>query len=98
MPKFKRLLATTAALSVATLSPLLVAPLGADQKEDIQRLNEAATVFSEVMDAPDKGIPQDLLEKANCIVIVPGLKKGAFIVGAKYGKGFVSCRQAGRWS
>jgi lipid-binding SYLF domain-containing protein len=52
------------------------------------------------MEAPDKGIPTDLLERANCIVIVPGLKKGAFIVGAKYGRGFVSCRNktTGQWS
>jgi Uncharacterized conserved protein len=51
------------------------------------------------MSAPDKGIPQDLLEKAECIVIVPGLKKGAFIVGGKYGRGFISCRRAGSgWS
>src|SRR5215831_7690627 len=42
---------------------------------------------------PDKGIPQDLLEKAHCVVIVPGLKKGAFIVGGKYGKGYLSCRK-----
>jgi len=46
-----------------------------------------------VMDTPDKSIPQDLLTKAQCVVVVPGLKKGAFIVGAKYGKGFVSCRK-----
>jgi lipid-binding SYLF domain-containing protein len=45
------------------------------------------------MGTPDKGIPQDLLEKAHCIVIVPGLKKGAFIVGGKYGKGYLSCRK-----
>lgn len=45
------------------------------------------------MAAPDKGIPQELLEKAHCIVIVPGLKKGAFIIGGKYGKGFMSCRR-----
>ena len=44
------------------------------------------------MRTPDKGIPRDLLEKAQCIVVVPGLKKGAFVVGAEYGKGFVSCR------
>ena len=44
------------------------------------------------MGIPDKAIPQDLLNKAQCIVVVPGLKKGAFIIGAKYGKGFVSCR------
>lgn len=60
-----------------------------------QRLDEAATVISEIMDTPDKGIPQDLLDKAQCIIIVPGLKKGAFILGGKYGKGVVSCRKSG---
>ena len=45
------------------------------------------------MAAPDKGIPQDLLNKAQCVVIVPGLKKAAFIFGARYGKGYVTCRQ-----
>ncbi len=59
-----------------------------------KRLDAAATTFKEVMGTPDKSIPQDLLAKADCIVIVPGLKKGAFIVGAKYGKGFLSCRKA----
>jgi lipid-binding SYLF domain-containing protein len=58
-----------------------------------QRLDAAADVMSEIMSAPDKGIPQDLLEKSECIVVVPGLKKGAFIIGAKYGKGFMSCRK-----
>ena len=59
------------------------------------RLEAAAESLKEVMDTPDKSIPQDLLNRAQCIVIVPGLKKGAFIVGAKYGKGFVSCRREG---
>jgi len=72
---------------------LAAAPMLADESEPAKRLGEAATVFSEIMDTPDKGIPQDLLEKAHCIVIVPGLKKGAFIVGAKYGKGYLSCRK-----
>jgi lipid-binding SYLF domain-containing protein len=58
-----------------------------------KRLSAATDTFKEVMDTPDKSIPQDLLTKAQCIIIVPGLKKGAFIVGAKYGKGFVSCRK-----
>jgi lipid-binding SYLF domain-containing protein len=58
-----------------------------------ERLQTASTVLSEIMAAPDKGIPKELLEKAQCIVIVPGLKKGAFVVGAKYGKGFMSCRR-----
>ena len=66
--------------------------LSAEDKAS-DRLNEAATVFSEIMQAPDKRIPQDLLENAHCIVVVPGLKTGAFIVGAKFGNGFVSCRQ-----
>jgi SH3 domain-containing YSC84-like protein 1 len=59
-----------------------------------ERLTAAADSLKEVMGVPDKSIPQDLLGRAQCIVIVPGLKKGAFIVGAKYGKGFVSCRRA----
>jgi lipid-binding SYLF domain-containing protein len=58
-----------------------------------KRLQSAAEAFKEVMGIPDKAIPQDLLEKAECIVIIPDLKKGAFIVGGKYGKGFVSCRK-----
>jgi lipid-binding SYLF domain-containing protein len=57
------------------------------------RLGAAATAFKEVMGIPDKSIPQDLLGKAYCIVVVPDLKKGAFVFGAKYGKGFVSCRK-----
>lgn len=56
------------------------------------RVKAAATVMQEIMDASDKGIPQDLLNKAECAVVVPGMKQGAFIVGAKYGRGFVSCR------
>jgi len=64
-----------------------------------KRLQAAAEAFKEVMDTPDKTIPQDLLGKAQCVIVIPGLKKGAFIVGAKYGKGFVSCRKGGvGWS
>src|SRR5512133_3638929 len=61
-------------------------------KEPAKRLREAAAVFSEIMATPDKGIPQDLLDKAHCIVIVPSLKTAAFIVGGKYGKGYLTCR------
>jgi lipid-binding SYLF domain-containing protein len=73
---------------------------GADKTaEPLARLDEAAAVFQEVMGISDKAIPQDLLDKSHCIVIVPSLKKGAFIVGAKYGKGFLSCRKPGAgWS
>jgi lipid-binding SYLF domain-containing protein len=83
-------------LIAATASTVLAAG-----RDDVaRRLDEATTVLSEVMSVPEKSIPTDLLEKAHCIVIVPGLKKGAFIVGGKYGKGFISCRRQGHsgWS
>jgi lipid-binding SYLF domain-containing protein len=89
---------------IKTLSQLLLMALvptvmiGAN--DAAARLGAAADVFTEIMSAPDKGIPQDLLDKSECIVIVPDLKKAAFVFGAKYGKGFISCRNAGRpgWS
>jgi len=74
---------------------LAIAPLLAKGNEGVKRLNEAAAVFSEVMATPDKGIPQEMLENAHCIVIVPSLKTAAFLVGGKYGKGYVSCRNKG---
>jgi len=56
------------------------------------RLKTSAEVLTEIMTAPDQGIPRELLEKSQCIVIVPGMKKGAFIVGASFGRGFIMCR------
>ena len=58
-----------------------------------ERLSDSAKVFNEIMATPDKGIPQDLLEKANCIIIVPGMKQAAFGIGAKFGRGYAVCRQ-----
>jgi SH3 domain-containing YSC84-like protein 1 len=58
------------------------------------RLADAASVFSEIMATPDKGIPQEFLEKAQCVIIVPGMKKAAFVVGGEFGKGFVECRNS----
>jgi len=62
-------------------------------KDAEERLNSATDVLHDMMNANDRGIPQDLINKSQCVVIVPGMKKGAFIVGAKYGKGFVMCRR-----
>jgi len=76
-------------LVIATLA---LAPLLSAASEPAKRLNAAADVFTEVMSAPDKGIPKELLENAHCIVIVPALKTAAFVVGAKFGKGYLSCR------
>src|SRR3970282_2027998 len=71
---------------------LAVTPLLAQDKEPAERLHEAAAVFSEIMAATDTSIPQDLLTDAHCIVIVAELKPAAFVFGAKYGKGYLSCR------
>ena len=59
------------------------------------RLNAAQTMLHEIMATPDKSIPKDLLERAHCVALIPGLKQGAFIVGAKYGKGVLMCRAKG---
>jgi lipid-binding SYLF domain-containing protein len=61
-----------------------------------ERLHESASVLKEILSAPDQGIPQDLLDEAHCVVVVPGMKKAAFLVGAKYGRGFIICRQGNR--
>jgi SH3 domain-containing YSC84-like protein 1 len=65
------------------------------------RVVRAAVVLREITGAPDKGIPQDLLDKSACVAVIPGMKKGGFIVGANYGKGLMSCRTDmgdGPWS
>jgi lipid-binding SYLF domain-containing protein len=66
----------------------------AEKNKTTERLTDAADLFNEVMGSPDKSIPQSLLDKSECIILVPGLKKGGFIVSAKYGKGFVTCRNS----
>ena len=63
-----------------------------------KRMRASGEVLSELMDAKDKGIPQDLLEKSECVGVIPGLKRAGFIVGAKYGKGVVVCRTNRGWS
>src|ERR1700747_536968 len=56
------------------------------------RLKEATTVFTEIMGTPEKGIPEELLGKAHCIVIIPGMKSGAIGIGGKQGRGYSLCR------
>jgi lipid-binding SYLF domain-containing protein len=65
-----------------------------------ERLDAATAVMKDTMAASDKGIPHDLLDKAHCVAVIPGMKKGAFLVGAQYGKGFLACRKkgAGGWN
>ena len=76
-------------------------PVTAQQKE-ADRLKESAQVLKEIIGMPDKGIPSDLLNKAECVVVYPSVKKAAFIVGANYGRGVITCRSGedfrGPWS
>jgi SH3 domain-containing YSC84-like protein 1 len=62
-----------------------------------RRLRHAANVLQEIMSAPDKGIPHGIFERARCVIVVPGLKKGAFVFGADYGRGFAVCRSGDSW-
>jgi lipid-binding SYLF domain-containing protein len=66
-----------------------------EKTKNAERLEDAAALFTEIMGTPDKSIPQDLLDKAHCVVVVPGLKKGALVFGGKYGRGFTLCRAQG---
>jgi lipid-binding SYLF domain-containing protein len=77
----------------AAISPLAVAAEKESKVDD--RLNAAADVLEDMMKASDKGVPQDLLNKARCVIVVPNMKKAGFIFGAKYGRGFAMCRRTG---
>jgi SH3 domain-containing YSC84-like protein 1 len=71
---------------------------GSDREDDISRVRHSAKVFQEIMSTPDKAIPQELLESAKCVAIVPGEEKAAFFLGERYGKGVAVCRTAHGWS
>jgi lipid-binding SYLF domain-containing protein len=78
-----------------TVAGLMAAP----KNEPVERIAEAARVFNEIQGAKDKGIPDELLSKANGIIIVPGLKRAGFVLGGQYGKGvFVARLPNGHWS
>jgi lipid-binding SYLF domain-containing protein len=72
---------------------LLLSVVAAAGEAENKRLQASAEVLAEIMKTGDNAIPQNLMEKAACAVIVPGMKKGGFIVGAKFGRGFATCRK-----
>lgn len=88
---------------IGTLTAVTIVVSAAGVKADLstaeaRRIQEAATVLKEIHAVPDKDVPQDLWNKAECVLVVPGLKKAAFVIGGEYGKGLMSCRQKGVWS
>jgi lipid-binding SYLF domain-containing protein len=89
----KRILIVTALTFVVTLTAV-----ASDREDDVHRTQKSAEVFKQIMDTPDQGIPQSLLESAKCIAIIPGEKKFAFVFGGSYGRGLATCRTASGWS
>jgi SH3 domain-containing YSC84-like protein 1 len=83
---------------VAILLALSAIVYAQEEKPD-QRLQNATAAFRQIMATPDKAIPQGLIQRAECVMIAPGVKKAAFLVGGQYGRGFASCRTTGNeWS
>jgi SH3 domain-containing YSC84-like protein 1 len=80
------------------LAAVTAAMLPAQEETPDKRLRSATDTLHEIMATPDHAIPRGLLDRAQCVVIVPGMKKAAFIVGGEYGRGFTMCRTANGWS
>jgi lipid-binding SYLF domain-containing protein len=91
MPVIKRVVVATSALLVGASA------LAAPSKNDAKRLKESTAVLSEIRGAPDGGIPEQIWSNAECVVVIPGLKKAGFIIGGEFGSGVMSCRSAGKW-
>jgi len=89
----KKIMLTLALLSLGSLG------WAASAREDAtERLGNATQVMHEIMGAPDNGIPEEVLEHAKCVLVIPHMVKGGFIFGAKAGKGVATCRTASGWS
>jgi lipid-binding SYLF domain-containing protein len=87
------------AVAVAIVSALLGAAPSAEVPADLQeRIVAAATVLTEIRATPDRDVPRKLWNTASCVLVVPGLKKAAFVFGGEYGKGLMSCRTGSGWS
>src|SRR5579885_1087557 len=86
---------------VILMFTLLLCAFADEKKKEVDRLTDSAVVVKEILGMPE-GIPKDLLDKAICVVVYPSVKKAAFIVGASYGRGAITCRSgkqfSGPWS
>jgi lipid-binding SYLF domain-containing protein len=83
---------------VTMLSLSSIAWAGSDREQTIDRMDHAGAVLHEIMSAPDKGIPEEVLDHAKCVAVVPHLLKGGFVFGAENGRGVATCRTATGWS
>src|SRR5258705_3864420 len=98
MKLFGKLTAIGVLLTLAMSGAMYAKDQDDKASDQIKRSNPAANVLDEIMGAPDKGIPQEVFEKAKCVAVVPSMIKGGFIVGARYGKGVATCRTSSGWS
>ena len=87
-----------AAMACALMFVATSSAFAALSKDEVKRLNEAGTILTEMKGSPDKGIPEELWNKAQCVIVIPSMKKAAFVVGGEYGSGVMSCRRATGWS
>ncbi len=85
-------------LAIALLFAMSGVAIADDRSKDVERVKDAADALTEIMSAPDKGIPEEIITSAKCLAVIPGMKKGALGVGGQYGKGIASCRAGGGWS
>lgn len=85
-------------LALCLSTALTVSAHAADTQKVDDRVEAAHMVLHELMATPDKGIPEDIASHATCVAVIPGMKKGAFVVGGQYGQGVVSCRTRHGWS
>jgi SH3 domain-containing YSC84-like protein 1 len=84
--------------AVLSISAVAYSQTSKNLDDEISQSVKAATVFGQIMDTPDKGIPKDLLEKAECVAVFPSVLKAGFIVGGRGGRGVASCRTITGWS
>jgi lipid-binding SYLF domain-containing protein len=82
----------------AVLSLTSIGWAGSNREATDNRMDHAGAVLHEIMAAPDRGIPEEVLEHAKCVAVVPNLLKGGFVFGAENGRGVATCRTAGGWS
>jgi SH3 domain-containing YSC84-like protein 1 len=92
----KKLVQVTLVVSLCSL--MFAADEPAKESKATDRVQAAADVLNEIESAPDSGIPQEILGRAECVAVVPSMLKGGFVVGAKYGRGLASCRTPKGWS
>jgi len=91
--------AVAAACALPVLASITAVAASAEISDKLKsRIDESAMVLTEIHSAPDKDVPKELWDRATCVIVIPSLKKAAFVFGGEYGKGLMSCRKGSAWS